>query len=217
MIPSGIWSNLGVMAAQALGQAAATFSQARGSFTCSAGTCVGETPETIGIFAGLQRALNVLAAVAGAPDLQVGVDGKIGNKTLIASQKALTLFFPKQPIPQDAMTLAQQAKTTAEMFAARANTKPNFTAPSGAAIQPATPPSPTGPLPEPLPPEGPAVPGIRTGLHWGWWVGGAVLLAGAGYLGYRMFSGKPVFGGADDDYEDVDHGYGEAGKDFIDV
>ncbi len=203
------------MAAQALGQAAATFSQARGSYTCSGGVCIGETSETIGIFAGLQRSLNVLADVAGAPELRVNVDGKIGTReTLPAAQKALTLFFPQQPIPQDAMTLAQQAKTTAEMFAARANTKPNFTAPSAAAsIQPATP-SPAVPpaeLPQPLPPE------VKKGLHWGWWVGGAILLAGAGYLGYRMFSGKPMFAGADDDYEEVDHGYGEAGKDFIDV
>lgn len=156
--------------------------------------------------------MNVLSAVAGAPELKVGVDGKIGPKTLAASQKALTLFFPQQPIPQDAMTLAQQAKVTAEMFAARANTKPNFSAPS---ITP-TRISPAPTLPEPLPPEAPLAP-AKKGIHWGWWVGGAVLLIGAGYLGYRMFSGKPAFAGADEDVEDIDHGYGEAGEDFIDV
>ncbi len=196
------------MANGGLGQVTATIGQARGEFSCSGGVCI-PGPGIVGVFAGLQRSLNVLSAVAGAPALKVNVDDKIGPKTLAAAQQALTLFFPQQPIPQDANTLAQQARATAEMFAARANTKPNFTAASST-------PAPTkSNLPVPLPPV-PDAPNLKKpGVHWGWWVAGAVLIGGAAWFGWKSFKGESAFAGPDADDDEFD--YKPAVEDYIDV
>jgi hypothetical protein len=169
--------------------------------------CSGNTAEVAGIFAGLQRSLNALAnKVAGMESLGVVVDGKIGPKTVAAVKKAVPALFPNQPIPQDANTVSQMAPALADAFFTRSTTVANYAPPS--IVPPQTD---SSGLPVPIPDQEVGPP--RKGLHWAWWVGGAVAVIGIGYLGYRWLSG----GGTAMSGSDDEHDYGEAGEDFIDV
>ncbi len=216
LIPHGICDSVGLMAASALGQAAATISQARGSYTCSGGLCKGDSDKIIGIFAGLQRAINVVLSMHGQGSIVV--DGRIGDETQKGAGLVLTILG--EQFSPALEWIASNAEQLAKRFAAYSKTSTNFSMPSVTRQRPPqTDVAVTqNELPEPMSKEGePQIDG-KKGLHWGWWAGGALLLAGAGYLGYRMFSGKGTFAGAiGDGDEEIDHGYGEAGEDFIDV
>lgn len=175
----------------------------RAAYTCSGSICTGNTAEIAGIFAGLQRSLNALAAgVAGMSSVRVTVDGKIGPETVGAVKKTLPALFPQQPIPQDSMTVAQMAPALADMFFSRAAVVADYSPPSVVSHE-----RDSNGLPVPLPAEDQTTV-AKKGVHWGWWLAGGVLLVGIGYLGYRWVSGGRGLAGSD---------YGEATDDFIDV
>lgn len=179
----------------------------RSAYDCAGNVCVGKTPEVAGYFAGVQRGLNALARnLAGLGELRVTVDGKIGPQTVAAVKKAFATVLPGQPIPNDSNTVAQMAPMIAAEFFARAGVVADYS-PPGAAPRP-------GQLPQPLVPA-PDAPGVqRAGFGIGWWIAGAALLAGAGFLIWKSVKGGDALSGADgaDDFD-----YEEAVEDFIDV
>lgn len=182
----------------------------RSAYTCSGGVCTGTSAQVTGILAGLQRSLNALAArVAGMASLQVTVDGKIGPKTTDAVKRALPALFPNQPIPQDSMTVTQMAPALAEMFFARAAVVADYSPPPTGSVVPRQ--TDSNGMPVPMPSEDGPPP--KKGMHWGWWLGGAVVVIGLGYFGYRWVSG----GRGSNMRGSDEHGYDEAVEDFIDV
>ena len=187
--------------------------QARGSYVCqrgdtATGLCNARDAPTAGIFAGLQRALNAWAAQRKLkfPRGALAVDGVIGTQTLAATKIVLGAIG-EISIPQDVMTLAQDAQQYASFIAGQVGVAVDPSTPSAApavrrpttALAPRGVPSP--PLPEPIAEE----PKKR---RWIWWTVGGVLLLGASLLGYRVYRSRA--GGFADAYE-------EAPGDFIDV
>lgn len=168
---------------------------------------------TLGIFQGLQRAINAANTRIGTGAEPIRADGDIGSKTLTAAQAAASRAGASSQLAQFVLSvgqLAANAVRAAEVFSAIGRVPTDFT-PSPAARPPSATPVPA--KAEPLaPPEKPRAVG---GIHWGWWVGGLALLGLAGFFTWRHFSkGKTAFAGGDG-YDSYD--YEEAAGDFIDV
>lgn len=198
--------------------AGAQLAQSRTNFQISSGIAKPKDAVTLGVFQGLQRALEAARKrlqLGGSP---VRADGDLGPKTIsvlrAVAQKAaaipgigprlLTLGTAKIDV------VAANAAEIAQMLASVGAVGADFTP------KPAARPPDATPVPgkaEPLaPPESPRAEG---GIHWAWWVGGVGLLGLAGYLAWRFFGGdKTAFAGGDG-YDAYD--YEEAAGDFIDV
>lgn len=194
------------MAGQPLGQISMQVGAAAASYNCSAGICQGSTSETVGVFAGLQRMVNVMLALY-KQGVEIRVDGVLGPETLRATGLVLSLAG-RQAAP-DVAWLAANAERLTDELAAVAKVTPNRAPPSAAAASTALVPAEGERLPDPLPDSN------DQGSKWGWWVLGGMLLTAAGAIGWYMLqargSSMKSTAGAED------YGYEEAIDDFIDV
>jgi hypothetical protein len=168
---------------------------------------------TLGIFQGLQRAINAANVRLGTGAESIRADGDIGSRTLTAAKAAASKAGPTSVLAQFVLSvshLATNAQTAAQAFAQIGGVATNFT-PSPAARPPTAEALPT--KAEPLAP--PETPQAAGGVHWAWWVGGIALLGIAGFLTWRHFSKRKTAFAGGDNYAEYD--YEEAAGDFIDV
>jgi hypothetical protein len=188
------------------------------TYTCSGGICKPSTPTAAGDFAGLQRSINVMLRLFNQ-GFQIDEDGVIGKQTVDAG--GLVLSLQKRQAGGGAEWFAANARRLGEEFFKVSRQPKDFRPPvvglptsDDANLTRQQPPpqiQPQPPSPDQVTPLPETQPDAKKGVHWAWWVGGAVLIAAAGYFGYRYFVKPKGLSGADD------HGYGEAVDDFIDV
>ncbi len=173
---------------------------------------------TLGVFQGLQRALEAARRKLNVNAPAIRADGDIGSTTLttlraVALAAQATSFrsgpellsLANLPIAGVATNASRLANLLAQLGQVGVDFAPNV------AAQPPQVPTVPGQV-QPLAP--PSKPKSEGGVHWGFWVGGVALLGLAGFLGYRFFGRPGTFAGGDG-YDDYD--YEEAAGDFIDV
>lgn len=192
------------------------------AYTCKAGrngdVCSPNFLSVLGVFQGLQRAINAYLTATDTANLVIKVDGEVGPNTFNRGVIVLTDMERRGVAigakPPNVEALAAQAQQYATLIAGAAGAQADFTpvpAP-GKALPPAP-----GEVPQPIPPspdEARAMMIEKKGLGGWWWViGGVAALAagGIGYAIYRAASGGGMAGALEDGGDD------ESFHNYIDV
>jgi len=146
--------------------------------------CLPNTLEQVGIFKGLQRAVNAFFERMGDPE-RIRVDARIGPETLAAvTAIANVLNNSEYPAPTSTEELSSSARRWADAIAGTVSVATNY---------------------DPDPKKSPveidtripadvedtrkrnAMSEINQERHWAWYLVGGLLLAGVVYLGYRHY------------------------------